>query len=395
MAKKELLLLAWEYEGHHSAGGAALSRRIRQIAGSFIKNNWNVTVIHKDQTSECGSGKEFIVDERQDSLKRIVVKDDHRPPSPAPLRKIKTLFDVTFHGDKSYYWAKKVIRLYPQFHNTRPDLIIACYSPRGPLFLGNYLSRATGTEWIADLQDNFDDGMSAMLQWSNRRWMKHILQSARAVVQVSAEWAERDGKMLDRRISVIRHAIPERHPCDRSQQHTALRIFYGGSLSEHSQSLVTIAAVLNGAGIPKDKIELHLATPESVADIFRAQLDRYLTIKHLGWLDRQAYAAAICQCDCCLVVPWSAAGRQVVPSKFYELCSFDKPIWIAGDDTGAFSTLFREMGHPDLHTGDKEAQQKALVAAMDNNFDLMFRLDKCKEQYVTENMLFDAFTRLL
>lgn len=397
--KKQLLVLAWEYDGYHSLQGAALSRRVRQVAESFVNNAWRVTVIHKDQRGECGNDP-FVIHTEPTGIRRIIVKSSenrfnfNKIPM---LRKIQTFYYVTFHGDRSNDWANNVIKHYNDFGVETPGLIISFFSPRGPLFLGNYLSAKLKVKWIADLQDNFDHGMSRLLKLENKFWTKNILKSAHAIVHVSTEWAARDGKMLGYKINVIRHAVPgiDTHNTSQNKPSAVFKIFYGGSLNEHDQSLAILKSVFKAFSKTPKPIELLIAGTRQTYNVFNRELGNMVNIINLGWLDKEAYKAQILNSDCSLVIPWSTQPRQVIPSKFYELCGFHHPIWIVGKDTGAFGYLLTEWQHPAIPFDQIDFQKNALLCAMNNDFSLMFQIDKCRGKYIKEGDLFEKYIGLI
>ena len=379
--------------------GAALSRRIRQVAEDFEKNGWLAIVIHRDQREECGTAP-FVVKTEPSGVQRIVVRSVKNVSDYskfALLRKLQTFYYVAFHGDRSYGWANNVIKYFDKFSIAKPDLIISFFTPRAPLFLGHYFGAKLHTPWIADLQDNFDHGISQVLMPENKRWTKKILATAHAVVHVSTEWAATDGKMLELSIKTIRHAVPgvaasSNTVKDPSQPFT---IFYGGSLSEQDQSLYVLKKVINGMEAFPRPAELLVAGTTPTYESFHRALGDAITIKNLGWLNKEDYNAQLVSCDCSLVIPWSTPPRQVVPSKFYELCGYGKPIWIVGNDTGGFACLLEEWKHPAIAPANIGFQQKALLAAINGDFSMMFNMENCAENYIKEDGLFKKYTELI
>ncbi len=397
--KKQLLIFAWEYDGYHSISGGALSRRIRQVAEDFEKNGWQAIVIHRDQRGECGHTP-FVIKTEPSGVQRIVVRSVKNVSDYSRftlLRKLRTFYYVAFHGDRSYKWANNVIKYFDKLGITRPDLIISFFTPRGPLFLGHHFGAKLHTPWIADLQDNFDHGISQVLIPENKRWTKKILTTAQAVVHVSTEWAETDGKLLELNIKTIRHAVPNATTKTDTVQHPdkPFTIFYGGSLSEQDQSLYVLKKAINDIDTFPRPVELLIAGTTPTFESFARVLGDAITVKNLGWLNKQDYNAQLAACDCSLVIPWSTPPRQVVPSKFYELCGYGKPIWMVGNDTGGFAYLLEEWKHPAIATTNIGFQQKALLAAINGNFSLMFNMQNCAQNYIKEDDLFKKYTELI
>jgi len=379
--------------------GAALSRRIRQVAEDFEKNSWQAIVIHRDQRGECGT-EPFVVKTEPSGVQRIVVRSVKNVSDYskfALLRKLQTFYYVSFHGDRSYEWANNVIKYFNKFGIAKPDLIISFFTPRAPLLLGHHFAAKLQTPWIADLQDNFDHGISRVLMPENKRWTKKMLTTAHAVVHVSSEWAATDGKLLELDIKTIRHAVPDVAAKSNTVRdpNRPFAIFYGGSLSEQDQSLYVLKKVINGIDSLPRPVELLVAGTTQIYESFRQAFGDIITIKTLGWLNKQEYNAQLATCDCSLVIPWSTPPRQVVPSKFYELCGYGKPIWIVGNDTGGFTYLLQEWKHMPITTANIGFQQKALLAAINGDFSLMFNMENCTENYIKEDDLFKKYTELI
>ena len=396
---RRLLIFAWEYYGYHSKQGAALSRRITQVAEAFKSNGWEVVVIHRDHLDE-GKGQPFYIQNEQNGIKRIEVKlSKNIAPGKNPVfRMAETMFYLTFRGDRTYRWAQDVITHYDELKIEKPSLIISFYTPRGPLYLGNYFSKKLGIPWIADLQDELTEGISPSMYGNCRFWARKTLASAAAVVQVSGEWAEAEQKFLGRKVAVIRHAVPDVPTADviaKPRIDTPFTVFYGGSIDFNNQSLTVLRELLSRSSSFLKPVKITFAGNEATYDRFKKSLGEAAPVEYLGWLDDKKYREAITRCDCCLVLPWSTLPRQVIPSKFYELCAFNKPVWIVGNDTGAFDHLMTEWGHPRVTTGDVEMQLKALNKAISGDTGLMFNLANCEGAILRTGDIYGRYMALL
>jgi hypothetical protein len=402
--KKRLLIFSWEYNGYHSVQGTALSKRPRQVAESFNDNNWEVTVIHRDAIGESGTDA-FKIQTESHGIKRIAVKskDDTAIVTENPLlRKLETLYYLTFHGDRTYKWAKDVIDNYDKFGiDNKPDYILSFFTPRVPLFLGNYFSQKLGVPWLADLQDPIYEGVSKK-SWSFcKRWMKAILSTAHAIAHISPEWAEIDAERLGLKVQTIRHAVPPpiAAPNDPGRERFLreysgnFNVFYGGSISPDIQSLRLLKEVISHAGQLGIHVKVLLAGNNNAYMLFREELGMDV-VKHLGWLSPADMNRYIFNCNCTLVVPWSKE-RIGIPSKFYELCSYPKPIWVIGYDLGAFKSLLAEWEHPPIEVGNLDFQEAALQAAIKNDFSQMFNLSNCSGKMLTTSGLYAEYSKLM
>jgi hypothetical protein len=397
--KKSLLIFAWEYDGYHSVQGTALARRITQVADAFNGNDWDVTVIHRDHRDES-KDKPYKINTEKDGIKRICVKsgkiDDFSRN--ALVRKMETLYYAAFHGDRTYKWAKEVVRHFDSFgSDIKPDLLVSFYTPRAPIFLGHYFSKKLKAPWIADIQDPMLAGISKTAKGPCRAWMRRMLKPAKSIVHISPEWAAADAKEVNLPIKVIRHAVPENAPLVTKRPELMdeykdyFTIFYGGSLSGRIQSLELLKKVVS-TGPYKKEIKILVAGNANVYNLFREQFGETV-VKHLGWLSPEQMREYVAASSCTLLIPWSQE-RVGIPSKFYELCSYPRPIWIIGYDLGAFSSLLHEWKSPELLITDPDFQKKALTAAMNDDYSLMFNLEKCRGKIIRANDLYDEYIKL-
>jgi len=403
--KKRLLIFAWEYDGYHSERGAALARRIRQVAESFNLNNWEVVVIHKDNRNECAESP-FLITTEKNGIKRISVrsgKDIDSFHGNLFIRKLETLFYIAFRGDRSYFWGREVIGQFADFGlREKPDYILSFYTPRAPLLLGHYFSKKLGVPWIADIQDPIYQGISNQSKSFAKLWMKNILKTAKSIVHISPEWAEADGREIGRKMTTIRHAVPEdspKIPSDFDAQFNirfgdSFNVFYGGSLSPFIQSLTLLNRVVQYALSINIKVRLLIAGNQGAYDLFKQEFGEQVAV-HLGWLTPQQMNDYVHCCNCTLAVPWSKE-RIGVPSKFYELCSYKKPIWIIGNDIGGFASILNEWKHPAIPIDDLEYQKKALIsAAAKNDYSLMFDINNSTGKVVRANDIYDEYRAVL
>lgn len=396
---KHLLIFAWEYNGYHSVQGTALSKRPRQIAESFVKHGWQVTVIHKDQRDES-QDKPFFSKIENSGVHRICIRatEDTEALHTNPLiRKLETLYYVSMRGDRTYKWSADVKKIFGQLPlRTKPTCILGMFSPRVPLHLGNYFSEKLGVPWIADLQDPIYEGVSRKSWPMLKKWMRATLKTAQGISHISPEWATIDANRLGLPISTIRHAIAHSVllPLEgKSSPVKEFRVFYGGSISADIQSLDVVNKVIQNTANKGIALKIVLAGNESARGLFAHSLGAE-NVEYKGWLSADDMKHVIGSCDCTLVVPWSKE-RFGIPSKFYELCAYDKPVWIAGNDLGAFRTLLAEWGHVAIDVGNTDSQTDAILRASEGNFSGLFRMSTCTGTLLKEDDLCGAFERLI
>lgn len=403
MPGKQLLIFSWEYFGYHSPQGTALSKRPRQVAESFVKNGWDVVVVHRDSTVECGAAP-FGVHKEVSGVTRIPVK------MTAPyvdtggnglVRRLKTLYYVAYKGDRSYRWADDVRRCFENFGvSIQPDLIIGFYTPRGPLVLASQYAARYNVQWIADIQDPILTGVPPAMVPLARRWANKNLASAAARVHVSPEWGAEDAGYSGLPFTVIRHAIPNPGSVNKAegnllpeQYRDSFNIFYGGSLSYVLQSPELLKKVIDKAAEAGRKVMVHVAGDENARRSFVKGIGE-ANLNYVGWISSEQLSRYVNSCDCTMVIPLSRE-KIGIPSKFYELCVYDKPIWVVGYDTGAFVSLLAEWQHPPIPVGDLDYQVDALLQAARGDSSKMFNLSACKGKYLYADDLFGSYMKLL
>lgn len=396
---KHLLIFSWEYNGYHSVQGTALSKRPRQIAESFVKQGWQVTVIHKDHRGESEE-RPYFSNMEHSGVHRIAIKSSkntealHANPL---IRKLETMFFVSMRGDRTYKWSVDVKKNFEHLPlRSKPTWILGMFSPRVPLYLGDYFSKKLCAPWIADLQDPIYEGVSRKSWPMLNKWMQTTLKSARAISHISPEWAAIDAARLGLPVATVRHAIANPvmlPPVEMQYPAKEFRIFYGGSISADIQSLDLVKQVIQNAATKGITVKIVLAGNERARTLFAGALGEN-NIDYKGWLSTDEMNRVIAACNCTLVVPWSRE-RIGIPSKFYELCAYDKPIWIAGYDLGAFATLLAEWGHPAIEVGNIEYQTDAIFRASSGDFSSLFRLSVCTGALLREEGLCAVFEGLM
>lgn len=396
-----ILIVAWEYPGVNSPQGTALARRIGQLARSFARHRWRVCVVHRAQQPNDPAIESEITEPLAlgGSIRRraVVGRDakERRYAWLTPLRKVVTVWVAFRHGDRSGFWAAKVQELARDGEIERPDLILACFTPRGPLRAAERLHRFWNVQWIADLQDPWWEGSSTALRPIVARWMRRVLRSAALIVQVSPEWAANDAKVLRRLVETKRHAVatlprlatPERDKNNRS----AFVVLYAGSLDRDCQDLdAFMDALAHLHERDARDIEVHVAGSEAVWREFSASANaRGLSgsQRWLGWLSHSDLVLAAQNADCLLLVPWFTPDRQGVPSKLFEYIAFDTPTLIAGRDSGGITRVLAEWGHPPVVADTVERIVDVLARARRADPSGLLHRDRCLYPPLSEDAL--------
>ena len=400
------LVVAWEYPGVHSRRGTALARRVGQIVRGFADAEWAVTVAHRLNTERDPARDAPVSEFTPDGnvYTRHAIPGPSPDPRPgwwrAPARKAITAWTSFRHGDRSHSWARGALLHLRSMPIPPPDVIIGCFTPRGPLALAAEASRIWNAPWIADLQDPWWEGTSAGVRPLVALWTRRVLRSASVVVQVSPEWAAEMIPIVRRDVAVVRHAVRTLGTGSSANFRNApsdpFTVFYAGSLNEEQQDVVPFLEAIGRVrrrGMGR-QIVVEIAGSEHVWEKFNraaSGLGVSDALRWLGWIDARTLAQRAAAADCLLVVPLFSPDRRGVPSKLFEYLEYGRPVLIAGRDSGAFDTLLAEWGHPPVVASSVDAIEDAVYRAMRGDDGALLTVDACQRAPVTERDLARTF----
>lgn len=361
IARRRVVAVCWNDPANNAPAAAALGRRVRQVTTALASAGWAVDVLFRASTPAQAS--EPIV--RHGSATRVIaVPGPGLEPSPAErlpmVRMMATYWYARMLGDRSGRWAHAATQVLDlDRRDGRPAALIAFFTPRGPLAAAAGAHRSLGIPWIADLQDPIDEGASPVTRPAVVAWMRKTLRTASRVVQVSPEWAAASSKSLNRPVEVLRHAVPNLDgPCvsrGARDMRRPLILLYAGSLNFEFQSAVPLLLAMDlvnreQASAGHRGVVLRLATTRDAFERLRALAapEKADTIQFAGWLSQSDLGDEMDAADALVLIPWSRNDRQVVPSKLYEYLGYQKPILVAGRDSGGVRALLHDVQHPDV-----------------------------------------------
>ena len=373
MTPPRALLVAWDYPHAEHSTGAALARRVRQVARGFAARGWTVDVISRDHfaaRSSAGSVR-MLADDVDGARVRIhyVAGPDGKPAERiGVLRIVSSAWHALTMGDRTGRWARVAISYVGQCAMLRPEILIGFFTPRGPLLAAAWASRHWTTPWIADLQDEWSQGSGGWLRPFVRRWMRRTLAGASKVIQVSPEWAEMDRRALRREVEVLRHALPTPVTTVREARIPGdeVTLLYSGSLNIHEQNpqpLLEALRDVRAASRNRTRFRLTIACTEASFATWRREAERVGVtdgIQWLGWLDAQQLEKANHNASALVLIPLSTPERPGVPSKLFAYLATGRPVLIAGPDSGGLTSVFEEWGAPNVLCADAAAVRRAL-----------------------------------
>ena len=296
------------------------------------------------------------------------------------LNKLFVLMITIFYGDIYGYSLYKKRREIFNLIDPRIDLCISFFTPRGMIGLGYTLKKKMKIPWLVDLQDSLDEGLNQNNLLIGLLWLKKKLKVADTIVHVSPEWAELDSKRIGKIISVFRHVIPND---DHKIQDGKIQFFnsnkismvYAGNIHFGPMEVEIIKVVEEF-----DDVSFFFAGNENVS---RELEKRGVSNKYVGYLEAAILASFYKQASIIVIFAWYTPNRKVIPSKFYEACTYNKPILIIGQDSGAFEILFEEWGHPFVVCNTSQKVKNAIEGYKIGDYSKFFLLEQCSNKVPT------------
>lgn len=372
-----ILIIAWEIPQFNSRQGKALSIRIGQVISGLCALGHEVLVVHRDQCQEVQQGEVKVDrwDFQGKAIERIVVKEKANSAAYSFLRVAKTYYELLFLGDFSGRWAKYCFKLLKDKID-KADAIVSFFTPRGPLLLGQLLGDYWNIPYFFDFQDEWDRGLRRDQRIVSNIWIKKVCSKASRLVHVSPEWAQRDSKYLKKQFKTLRHAVSNNRIAALPNKDSLFRILYIGSISKDHQDVESFLHAVQKLSIDTDVVFQYAGQPK---------VDEYLSSKitgikyeYLGWQEDDALNEYILNSSALLVFGWKSPSRMVVPSKLYYYMSFDKPILIAGKDTGSLASLINDWGHAECIHQNPGQIAKAILEGAKSNFSNYLVPSKCR-----------------
>lgn len=364
---KKVLFIAYHHPKNKSSQSAALVRRIGQYHQFFEKKNWEIDYIITQNE------KQADVDFGQSRVLQVKLKEYF---SNKLFNKIFTFFVLLVFGDfvgYSFFMKRKEIS---NFLREDYDLMISFFTPRGTIWLGNRIKNKMNMPWWVDVQDSLDEGLFKHNLKLGISWIKNKLKSADQIIHVSPEWKILDEARIKKKIIVQRHCIPD--PPDKThlsasiynnEAKNKIKLFYGGNIHFQSMNPELLKPVFDRSN--------YCFYYAGYPTVYQELLNKGLSFIYLGMLDEERLINAYQNSDIIIIFAWNNSERQVIPSKFYEACAFDKPILIVGKDSGSFNGLFKEWGHPNVVLESNEDVSLALEKYSKGDFSSFFLASNC------------------
>lgn len=311
----------------------ALSKRPGILYLGLIRLGYEVVVITKNHNN-----RDVLVD---GSIYCLPGPGIQPKGSWSLIRRIKTLFLAFYLGDRSGRWGLNVYRfLNEKFILNSADIVISFFTPKGTVLAGYLIARRHPIRWIVDFQDTFDEGLSNYLLPIGKWWFKRKIGIAHNCIHVSPEWAIRDGIMLNKPFITLRHCLPktQNEIASNYKIDGEIRVFYYGSFDFNKQHHPFFFKAIQGI----EKCKFFYSGQNSVHEFYLNILGD-TNYQFLGWLETSDLLEQMQQMTFIIIFSYTLASRMVVPSKLYEVISWNLPCIIVGEDSGGIRSLEREF----------------------------------------------------
>lgn len=381
---RKVLFIAYHHNKNKSSQSTALLRRISQYQSFFTTRNWEIDYIITENKE--------LPDVDFDNGRVLQVKHQNYIQNKI-INKIFMFFVILFFGDiigYSFFLKRKEIDL---FLRDDYDLIISFFTPRGTIWLGNRIKKKIKKPWWVDVQDSLDEGLSNKNFRLGMNWLRQKLKFADHIIHVSPEWKNLDENRIGKEILVQRHCVPDlpekNHLLDAfflNDSKNKTRLFYGGNIHFQAMSPELLRSSINNI-----TYKFYYAGSETV---YEGLVNLGLEFTKFGRLDEERLISAYQNTDIIIIFAWNSTERQVIPSKFYEACAFNKPIIIVGKDSGAFERLFKDWGHPNVVLETEEQVSLALEKYSKGDFSSLFMPSNCLKE-LSDKKQFNGFLSTL
>jgi hypothetical protein len=118
-------------------------------------------------------------------------------------------------------------------------------------------------------------------------------------------------------------------------------------------------------------------------------------MRWLGWLPAAELESHIRNSDCLAVIPFGSADRRGVPSKLFEFLAYQRPILLAGSDSGGIASLLKEWGHVDVIARTPDAIEHALDQALIGRTHQLLDVSRCARPPLSEQELVTLYADLI
>lgn len=360
----------------------ALVRRIEQYEHFFLEKGYKIDYITtKNEDLEISKWENNILQIHLIKYSENLI-----------LNKFYTFFIMLIWGDQIGYSFYKNRKKILSFIDDDYDLIISFFTPRGTIWLGEYLKKRLDKPWWVDLQDSLVDGLRSHNVAVGIHWLKMKLALADQIIHVSPEWSLEDGKRIQKSIKTFRHCIPNTMEASQPSLLSGFsekRLFYAGNIHFNAMQPELLSKSLLEF---QEKIIFCFAGEGGTLDLL---IQKDIPTVDLGYLDKYQLENSYQESDIIVIFAWSKKGRLVIPSKFYEACAFKKPIMVVGEDSGAFHALFEEWGHPNVVNDTEEKVMATIESYLKGGNEGLFHIGNCTASVSDKKGFNEFFENLL
>lgn len=361
---KKVLFIAYHNSQNKNIQSTALVRRIEQYEHFFLEKGYKIDYI-------TTKNEDLNISKWENNTLEIPLVKYLKNEL---LNKFYTFFIMLVWGDQIGYSFFKNRKKILAFIDDDYDLIISFFTPRGTIWLGEYLKRRLNITWWVDLQDSLVDGLRSHNVPVGIYWLKRKLALADQIIHVSPEWSREDGKRIHKSIKTLRHCIPngiDLPLTSLTNKFPEKILFYAGNIHFNAMQPELLAKSLQKF---QKEISFHFAGEGRNLDLL---IQKDIPTVDLGYLDKYQLERSYLEADIIVLFAWSKKGRLVIPSKFYEACAFKKPILVVGEDSGAFRALFKEWGHPDVVNDTEEKVMATIESFLKGENEGLFCIENC------------------
>lgn len=267
---------------------------------------------------------------------------------------LSSLLSWIFIPDNKLLWlpfafwrARKIIK------NENISHVITTSPPHSVHILGLVLKRLFKVSWLADFRDGWADGNfqnepTAGHRALNRLMEKKILNSADAVVTVSAGLTRKMAKVVkaENKFHTITNGFDQEDFESAKVQPVDERftMTYSGTISEISpveDLLKALSGLLLNKKELKDQIKLQFVGKDISGTALKMveELDLSSLVEFFGYVNHRKAIANILRADLLIYPVSDRASQDFIPGKTFEYLASGKPVLVIGPEIEGVSIL--------------------------------------------------------
>jgi glycosyltransferase involved in cell wall biosynthesis len=317
------------------------------------------------------------LDRKRTVREQVGLSSAGRPGSlPASARVLNLVRYFLSYPDPRKGWIPFALAAVEELHrqNRQIDAIVTTFPPVPVHVIGGEAKRILGCPWIADFRDLWTQNLAArQTRFLQIGLEKRTLQSADALVTVSAPWASRlQQRYPDKKVYTIPNGFdPDDFRAPPPPLTPEFSITYTGQLyldqRDPTLLLQVVSDLVKRGAIPADQVRVRFYGP--IEPWLPALVEKYglqQVVELHGSVGRKEVFEHQRESQILLILPWSAASETGHHSaKLFEYFAAARPILAVGGNRGVLTEALEET-RAGVHALSEPEVRAFLLRAFDD-----------------------------